>query len=138
MKICTFFGHRDAGEDIKPRLRQAIIDVIEKDGVRHFYVGSQGRFDRMAISALKELAPIYSIRYEVVLAYLDRQADLEDVPTFFPEGQEEVLPRFAIDRRNRWMVEQSDYVISYTYKIAGGAVKFTRYAEKKGKVVIKI
>ncbi len=138
MKTCTFFGHRDASDDIRPALKRVIIELIEKEGVRHFLVGSQGRFDRMALSVLKELAPHYGFRYEVVLAYLGRQEMTEGIPSFIPEGQEQVPCRFAIDRRNFWMVEQSDYVISYTYKVAGGAVKFTRYAEKKGKVVIKI
>ncbi len=141
MKTCTFFGHRDASEDVRPALRQAIIDLIEKEGVRRFYVGAQGRFDWMATAILKELAPLYGVRYEVVLAYPptpERQEAPEGIPTVLPEGQEKVPPRFAIDRRNRWMVEQSDHVISYTYKIYGGAVKFTALAERKGKKVIKI
>ncbi|MBQ8550025.1 MAG: hypothetical protein IJ426_01655 [Clostridia bacterium] len=141
MKTCTFFGHRDAKEEVKPLLRQTIIDMIEKEGVQRFYVGSQGRFDLMAISVLKELAPLYGVRYEVVLAYPPverRQEAPEGLPTILPEGQEVCLPRFAIDRRNRWMVAESDYVISYTYKVCGGAVKFTALAEKKGKKVIRI
>ena len=141
MKTCTFFGHRDAKEEVKPLLRQAIIDMIEKEGVQRFYVGAQGRFDLMAISVLKELAPLYGVEYAVVLAYLPaegRQEAPERLPTILPEGQEACLPRFAIDRRNRWMVAESDYVISYTYKIYGGAVKFTALAEKKRKKVIRI
>ena len=141
MKSCTFFGHRDATEEIKPRLRQAVIDLIEKEGVLRFYVGAQGRFDGMVRNLLKELAEIYPIRFEVVLAYLpspERKECPEGFPVFLPEGQENVPFRFAIDRRNRWMVAESDYVVSYTYKAHGGAVKFTEYAAKKGKTVIKI
>ena len=140
MRVCTFFGHRDAADKIKPVLRETVISVIE-EGVLQFYVGAQGRFDGMVRAVLKELAEQYPIRYEVVLAYPPepgRYECPEGFPTLFPEGQEKVLLRFAIDRRNRWMVEQSDVVVSYTDKTYGGAVKYTMLAKKKGKTIIKI
>ncbi len=141
MKTCTFFGHRDATDEIKPTLRQAIINLIEKEEVLQFYVGAQGRFDGMVQSVLKELAEQYPICYEVVLAYPPepgRHECPDGVPTLLPEGQEIGLLRFAIDRRNRWMIQNSDFVISYTYKSYGGAVKFTELAKQKGLSVISI
>lgn len=48
MCVCTFFGHRDCPESIRPLLRAAIVDLIEKHRVRLFYVGNEGNFDRMA------------------------------------------------------------------------------------------
>ena len=45
MATCTFFGHRDCPETIKPKLRSTIIDLIENHNVDMFYVGNQGRFD---------------------------------------------------------------------------------------------
>ena len=46
-KACTFFGHRDCPETIKPKIRTAVINLIENHGVTMFYVGNQGNFDRM-------------------------------------------------------------------------------------------
>ena len=138
--ICTFFGHRDAPTEIKPALRQVIIDLIERQGVRQFYVGNQGNFDAMARSLLAELEQSHGIRYEIVLAYLPREnATLYDSDhTLLPEGIESVPPRFAIEYRNKWMIDHSDIVITYVHRSFGGAAKFKVLAEKKNKVVIQI
>lgn len=141
MKTCTFFGHRDAREEIKTALQQAIIALIEKEGVLRFYVGAQGRFDGMVRTILKELAEQYPIHYEVVLAYPPepgRHECPDGFPTLLPEGQEKGPLRFAIDRRNRWMIQNSDFVISYTFKTYGGAVKFTELAQRHGLSVISL
>ena len=73
--ICTFFGHRDAPPEIKPLLREVLVDLIERQGVKHFYVGNQGNFDAMALRLLKEFEKPYSITYDVVLAYLPKKTD---------------------------------------------------------------
>ena len=71
MKTCTFFGHRDCPETIKPYLREVLIDLITNNGVNTFYVGNQGRFDGIVRSVLRELEQEYpEIHYAVVLAYL--------------------------------------------------------------------
>ena len=58
--------------------------------------------------------------------------------TLLPDGIEVGPARFAIDRRNKWMIEQADYVITYVTHSWGGAAKFKELAEKKGKTVINI
>ena len=45
MPGCTFFGHRDCSEIIRPKLREVLIDLIISHGVDMFYVGRQGQFD---------------------------------------------------------------------------------------------
>ena len=137
---CTFFGHRDTPPTIKPLLRQVIIELIEHHGINWFYVGNQGNFDAMAHSLLAELAQIYPIRYDVVLAYLPKENDpsLDESHMLLPDGFEAVPPRFAIDHRNRWMIDQSDYVVTYVRNSIGGAAKFKSLAERKGKTVVEI
>ena len=137
--ICTFFGHRNSPPTVKPLLRQVIIDLIEHHGVTQFYVGNQGNFDTMARSLLTELEQNYPIRYDVVLAYLPKENDLSlDGPhTILPDGFETVPPRFAIDRRNRWMLDRSDIVVTYV-RYSGGAAKYKALAERKGKAVVEI
>ena len=60
MSACTFFGHRDCPSSIKPKLREALIDLIENHTVDMFYVGQQGAFDSMVRSVLKELVSLVS------------------------------------------------------------------------------
>ncbi len=130
--VCTFFGHRDTPNEIEPLLRAALIDLIENEQVSLFYVGNQGNFDWMVRKILRELKERYPIDYAVVLAYLPEKPDpYEDYSdTVYPlEG---VPPRFAIDRRNYWMLEQADYVITYVRVGWGGAAKFKEIAEKRG------
>ena len=42
MAVCTFFGHRDCPETIKPYLREVLIDLINNQEVDTFYVGNRG------------------------------------------------------------------------------------------------
>lgn len=140
--ICTFFGHRDCSENVREKLRKTIVGLIENDSVDTFYVGEQGNFDRLVHAELKELKKQYpTIKYTIILAYhpATRQGRTsEECDTLFPEIPGNVLPRYAIDKRNQWMIEKADYVITYVRHVTGGAAKFREKAIKKGKIVIDI
>lgn len=136
MRVCTFFGHRNSPQSIKGSLREAVIAVIG-DGADLFYVGDQGNFDRMVQGVLKELKEYYPIRWYVVLSKFPKDPPVWR-ETILPEGIETVPPRFAIWHRNKWMVEQSEYVITYTTHDFGGAAQFKEMAQRKKKVVIEI
>lgn len=56
----------------------------------------------------------------------------DDLDTIFPEGLELVPRRFAITHRNRWMVDQADYVVAYVDHNYGGAAQTLKYAKGKG------
>lgn len=138
MAACTFFGHRECyglGEQI---LHRAMAELIEKD-VDTFYVGNQGQFDALVYSCLKQLQKAHPhIQVCVVLAYLPSQkrqyAHMAD--TMYPEI--EGHPKFAIARRNRWMIDHSDYCLCYINLTWGGAYKFARIAKQRGKTVINL
>lgn len=138
MATCTFFGHRQIHENIEPSLKAALTELIENENVCEFYVGCEGQFDRTAKSVLLELKKEYPhIKITVVLAYLNKQ--YEDLPdSLFPEGLERVPLRFAIPKRNEWMINHSDFVIAYVRWCYGGSGKAVEYAERKGKTVINL
>ena len=143
MSACTFFGHRDCPSSIKSKLRKVLIDLIESHAVDMFYVGQQGAFDSMVSSVLKELVSLYPhINYAVVLERLPPKRDEFDTrdysDTMLPEGIETVHPRFAISWRNKWMIKQSDYVVTYVTHSWGGAAQFAELAEKQKKTVINV
>lgn len=140
MRVCTFFGHRECPEAVKEALYLTVEKLIGQ-GVDTFYVGNQGQFDAYVRGTLRRLSVVYPhIRYNVVLAYLPEKPNpAEDyTDTIFPEGLETVLPRFAIDHRNRWMLRQAELVICYTPYPWGGAYKFAQQARKQKKVVIAL
>ena len=140
-KACTFFGHRDCPETIKPKIRTAVIDLIENHGVTMFYVGNQGNFDRMVRSVLKEVITANpGSGYAVVLAYMPSAKKSADdfSDTLLPDGIEKVPKRFAISWRNKWMVEHADYVVTYVTRLFGGAAQFSALAKSKGKIIYDI
>ena len=141
MKTCTFFGHRNAPLESHPAVAVKLIELISKHGVDRFYVGAQGDFDHYTVNALIEV--------KMLFPHIDINIVLPKIPdtlpkwgpaeyTIVPEGIENAPPRFAIDKCNRWMLEKSDYVIGYVTRRFGGAAKYLREAEKKGKTVINL
>ena len=91
----------------------------------------------------KQLSGEYPhIRYYVVLAYMPTEKyefDTTDYgETIYPEGLESVPPRFAISKRNQWMVEKSEIVVAYVKYSTGGAAHAKKLAERKGKRVIEV
>ena len=141
MATCSFFGHRECPDSIKPQIKGVLIDLIVNHNVGMFYVGNQGRFDVIVRGVLRELKKEYSqIEYAVVLAYMPgKQTEYDDYyDTMLPEGIESVHPRYAISWRNNWMLRQSDYVVTYITRSWGGAAQFAEKAKRQKKTVLNI
>ena len=62
----------------------------------------------------------------------------EDGETFYPEGLESVPRRFAIARRNDWMLKEADTVVAYVRFFGGGAGQFVQKAERQKKRIINL
>lgn len=141
MKICTFIGHKNAPKELEPIIESALENLILNKNVLKFYVGTHGNFDFSVLSVLKRLKEKYKqIDYNVVLAYLPQEKeDYKDYTnTIYPDGLEFVPKRFAIDRRNKWMIEKSDYLVCYLRQNFSNTIKYKEYAQKKGKIIINL
>ena len=138
--VCTFFGHKDTPKEIEPTLRSTLVDLIENKNVNAFYVGNNGNFDTMVRRQLEDLSHTYPISYSVVLTYLPTEKNKYDdlTNTIYPEGLETVPKRFAISWRNKWMIKQSEYVVTYITHSWGGAAQFAEKAERQKKTVISL
>ena len=142
--VCTFFGHRDTPYEILPLLEETVERLIREGGVDTFYVGCEGNFDRMAARLLCRLQQTHPITFSVVLSRLPEARDKAlhpewaAYPTIFPQELELTPPRFAIDRRNRWMLEQAHWAITYVRYLTGGAAKFQALALRRGKRVLNL
>lgn len=73
-----------------------------------------------------------------MLAYLPEDGYMIDHPTEFPYGIEKTPKKYAIDFRNRWMLDKADTVVAYVTHGWGGAAKFVQLAERKKKTVINL
>ena len=56
-KICCFAGHRKlyGTEELQKKLYKAIEELILNQGVKEFWVGNYGVFDKMAMYVINEL-----------------------------------------------------------------------------------
>lgn len=143
MGVCTFFGHSNAPRDLEPKIREVIERLIVEKHADCFYVGNNGSFDYMVRKVLREFATEHQhIRYSVVLAYMpigkEELGIFDYSDTIYPEGLENVYPRYAICKRNEWMIEQSDIVVTYVKRDYGGANRYKQLANRKGKRIIEL
>ena len=142
-KTASFFGHADLEREstqIALKLRKSIVDLIEQ-GVDTFYVGNHGEFDILSSRIAVDLKIHYpQIQVIVVLCYPNELQYLKCEFTDFiiPSEIESVPKRACIVKRNQWVVNHSDYIVSYIkYKI-GGAYSVIQYAQKHHKKMVEI
>ena len=140
MNTCTFFGHSDTPFSIEKKLKSVLIDLIQTKNVKKFYVGNHGNFDKIVRKVLRELSEEYkSISYFVVFAYRPLKKEGYDYSdTIYPEELCTVPYKLAILKRNEWMINNSDYVVTYVRNNFGGASKFKEMAYKKELNVLDI
>ena len=137
-------GHREADEQLLPRLGLTIERLIAEENVRYFYVGGYGGFDRIAAAAVKHAKQKYpDITLMLVLPYhpADRPVDTPDGfdGTYYPDGLENTPRQYAIVRTNRIMVDTCDLLVSYVRHGASNSRNLLEYAqrrEKKGLIQI--
>ena len=141
MSVCTFFGHGECYGLDAAVLRRTIEELIEQ-GVTEFVVGNHGQFDAMVFSCLQDLGKIYpEISYSVALAYLPTRKEDYDIyqgHSFYPEGLEIGPAKFAIERRNQYLIDSADICLCYINHTFGGAYKFVRIAKNRGLQVINL
>lgn len=142
-KTCFFIGSRHTPSRIQPQLAEAVDKHIIEYGVTSFTVGHYGSFDSQVIGVLNEAKKQYShIKLYLLAPYAlsqNREAPEGFDGTFYPEGLEKVPMRYAIVQTNRYMVQNSDYLISYPG--VGNSRKIVEYAqgrEKKGLIKVTL
>lgn len=137
--IVTFCGHSKLNKpDGFSKWLDIILPSLIEGGATTFYLGGYGDFDALAASAVRKQKKTYPhIELTLVLAYLDRDIDTSyyDDSTYPP--LEKVPPRYAILRRNEWMVSASDVVVSGVTHSWGGAARTLEFAQRKNKVVLQ-
>ena len=144
MKSCFFIGHRDADERLLPRLELAVDRLIQEEGVRYFYVGGYGGFDRVAAAAVRRMKQKYpDITLMLVLPYHPAERPTPTPNgfdgTYYPDGPENTPRRYAIVRTNKIMVDTCDWLVCYVRHGASNSRNLLEYAQHRaGKGLIKI
>ena len=131
-------------DDIKEQLKNILLNEIRKNPTCKFYLGGYGDFDGLCLLTLKELKnDLPEIELIFITPYLDTNYSKLEFAKYhyddviFPP-LENVPRKFAILKRNEWMVEEADLVIAYVMYSWGGAAKTLEYAKRKKKTIINL
>ena len=144
--IITFCGHSDFlfSDDVKQQLKNILVSEIIKNPTCKFYLGGYGDFDSLCLRTLRELKKEFQdIELIFITPYIDKNYSKLEFAKYhyddviFPP-LENVPSKFAILKRNEWMVEEADLVIAYVMYSWGGAVKTLEYAKRKKKTIINL
>ena len=146
--VCTFCGHSKIysnTDSIRQTLTDTISRLIQNDNVNCFLVGNYGHFDRMAASVCLEMKNYYPrISACLVVPYyrpflddLEKNWDKRFDSVIVPE-LEHIPHPYRIIKANEYMVDASQYVVSYVFATTGGAYKTLKYAQKRQKNVINL
>ena len=143
--MCTCFGHRETYKDFSRVLSELLEDLILNQGVVEFWTGGMGNFDGSFSAAVRGLKRKYpDIKLILIKPYFSNELNTnkeyyeftyDDV--VIPDVLAGVHPKSAITKRNRWMVENSDFIVTYVRRDHGGAFEAKKYAAKLDKVIFE-
>ena len=147
--IITFVGHGtlNISLELSAKIKKTIENnIVGKDHVS-FYCGGYGDFDNHCARLCREIkkeiqnceiifvTPYITPSQQNKIKYLIDTKLYDD--TIYPP-LEDVLPRFAITKRNEWMIDKADLIIAFVNHEYGGAYKAIKYAQRKLKRIINL
>ena len=145
----AFAGHSfiSSTEKIKEMVEEQIRNNITIAMPVTCYLGGYGDFDEICARVCKELKQEYEgieVVYVAPYISLTEQAKIKEMQRYglydtsiYPPI-ENVPLRFAISKRNEWMMTNADLVIAYVNHNYGGAHKSLQIAKRKKKRIINI
>ena len=150
--IVTFCGHRNLSDNaIGERLMNTITKLFLKATTDNlpisFYCGGYGEFDYLAESTVDNVRnnfPNTHCEKVFITPYITQsyQWRNEQMKQRFDDiiypPIESVPYKYAIIRRNEWMIDVADFVIAYVKYSWGGAARSLEYAKRKKKNIILI
>lgn len=136
-KNCTFFGHRDAPLSLYSSILETVTHLHQQHAPV-FLVGNEGNFDTLVQKAIAEAGCTHPDLQGYIVLPSYSTSEVFPLPTIVPNDFETYPPRFAVDRRNLWMLKQSSIVVTYVRHSWGGAAKFSQLAGKQHKIIIPL
>ena len=139
--IITFCGHSNYTSSLKDEEQLLkLFEMVACGKQVDFYLGGYGGFDSFALKCAK----IYKQRYKdtklvFITPYLDKW--LNNRKDILRNNYDEIVypsielvpQKFAIIKRNEWMIDNADYLFAYVKTRYGGAYRTLIYAHKHKK-----
>ena len=144
---CCFSGHRVLKKDFNVEKLNEIVDKLINNGYRTFLVGMAWGFDLKV--------------FEVLLTKKNSNIDIiacvpcKEQSTYFKKEEKQKYEEYlkkadkvvyvsneyfdgCMQKRNRYMVDNSSILVAYLYSNIGGTKSTVSYAQKKGINIINI
>ena len=142
MKKVAFTGHSTLAPFAESTIKKELDNILEKliaEGASEFLFGGYGRFDSICAVTIREMKKKYPhITSILVIPYLDRNYDETLYDSSEYPALESVPKRFAISKRNEYMMKEADVVIAYVDHSFGGAYTAYKYAIRQNKTVYNL
>lgn len=147
--IISFIGHRSLNHynGLFERVQQAIIENIGFVERVVFLCGGYGDFDDLcaqvcrSIKAKRGNCEISFVTPYMTVAQQEKIKGLMKLKLYdsvvYPP-LEQVPLKFAICKRNEWMIDQSDFIIACVEHSFGGAYQSLNYARRKEKRIVNL
>lgn len=149
MVTCCFAGHRQTPHCHFKEIITAVEKLVLATDEIEFLSGGMGDFDKLCEKAVREIKKEYpkkSIRLYRVLPsskYIPNKEEYQYQRSLFDDifvcdASDGAHYKSMIGKRNRWMVEQSDFMIAYVMHESGGAYSAFQYAGKQNVEIIRV
>ena len=128
------------------KIKITILSNIKEDEATKFDCGGYGGFDELCASVCRALKEQIDAEIVYITPYLseNQQKKIDDLIklnlydySLYP-SIESTPPKFAITKRNEWIINEADLIIAYVGHNYGGAYKSLTYAKKKKKTIINL
>lgn len=144
--IITFCGHSNYLKSIEDEKRLLnLLEMVVQGNQVDFYLGGYGGFDSFALKCAKKYKQCHKNANLVFITpylgkWLNNRKDVLEKnydEIVYPEI-ENIPQKFAIIKRNEWMIDQADYIFVYVRTHYGGAYKSLLYAHKHKKPYVNL
>ena len=147
--VISFFGHSSLYNcnDLFERVKKGITENISVDDNVVFLCGGYGDFDDLCarvcrlIKEERENCEIVFVTPYIIVGQQEKiknRMSLELYDSIVYPPLEKTPLKFAISKRNEWMIDQADVVVSCITHGWGGAAATLRYAQRKKKRIISV
>lgn len=144
MSVCSFAGHSqiENEEEIFVKLYKECLYLVAERGVTEFMVGNYGAFDRMARSAVHRVKRAFpTVKISLVLPYLTKE--IKENQKYYEQNYDNIIigsapdamPKYKIISCNRFMADNSDFMICCINHTYGGAYLTYKYAKNRTEIV---
>ena len=134
----AFIGHRriEQAYGLEDKIEAQVSDLLRSHSFVEFYMGRNGDFDVSAAAAVKRAQRKYGTENSsLILVQAYPSKNDEHFERYYDEIMRPVDPgthyKAALTRRNEWMIDNADFLISYVNVFSGGAYRTLEYAKSK-------